>query len=343
MIKIIAAPPRRPTAKLIDMALISNCTASSYYAFIIAVSFVANNVASFSLFHNNFPRTCQRSFSSQATPELEMTEGRSTATSFAVALTREEGKNDKLRKSLLSNERIGQVVDSTGLQMQIHELPCIEHADGPDSDKLSPTLASSQFDYIAITSPEAAKVMASGWIAAGRPKLGKVAAVGKATQETLKELGIDVAFVPSKATAATLVKEIPPSEAATDEGRPTTVFYPASAKAKDTLQNGLEERGFTVLRLNTYDTVPSSWNDEQLSLAQSATVACFASPSAVKAWLKNTAELDVPRALASCIGETSAEACRKNQWEESNIFYPEKPGVDGWAIAVAEALESLAR
>lgn len=273
-----------------------------------------------------------------------MAEGGSTATSspFVIALTREEGKNDKLRKALLSNERIGQLSESSGLPVDIHELPCIEHADAPDTDKLSPTLASTQFDYVAITSPEAAKVMATAWIDAGRPKLGMVAAVGCATQESLKGFGIDVAFVPSKATAATLVKELPPSDAATEEGRATTLLYPASAKAQNTLQNGLEERGFTVERLNTYDTVPASWNDDQISLAQSATVACFASPSAVKAWLKNTAELDTPRALASCIGETSAKACRSNEWEEENIFYPEKPGVDGWALAVADALESLA-
>lgn len=138
------------------------------------------------------------------------------------------------------------------------------------------------------------------------------------------------------------MEELPPSDAAIEAERATTVLYPASAKAQDTLQNGLEERGFTVLRLNTYDTVPASWDDGQISLAKSATVACFASPSAVKAWLKNTADLETPRALASCIGETSATACRKNHWAEKNIFYPEKPGVDGWAVAVADALEYLA-
>lgn len=278
-----------------------------------------------------------------------MAEGGSSFSSrspFVVALTREDGKNDKLRDALLSNERIRRLSDSRGISFQIHEIPCIEHALGADTEKLSSTLSasseqgptdaaacesggavqsSSQFDYVVITSPEAARVMASAWIEAGRPTLGAVAAVGKATEETLNGFGIDVAFVPSKATAATLVKELPP----VDAGKASTVLYPASAKAKHTLQNGLEERGFTVLRLNTYDTVPASWNNDQISLAQSATVVCFASPSAVKAWLKNTDDLETPRALASCIGETSATACRVNNWGEEHIFYPEKPGVDG--------------
>ena len=255
---------------------------------------------------------------------------------FIVALTREKGKNDKLFKVLASN----QAINSSTKPVKIHEIPCIEHAEGPDIDELLPTLASNRFDYVAITSPEAAKVFASAWIDADRPKMGVVAAVGKATGEALKEFGIDVGFVPSKATAATLVDELPLSNAAKDEGRKTTLLYPASAKAQDTLQSGLEERGFSVTRLNTYDTVPATWTADQLSLAASASVACFASPSAVKAWLKNTSTIDTPRAIAACIGETSASACRNNNWEETAIFYPEKPGVEGWASAVVEALQS---
>ncbi|KAL3802550.1 hypothetical protein ACHAWO_002956 [Cyclotella atomus] len=269
---------------------------------------------------------------------VEMVTGDGTSpskiTPLVVALTREEGKNDKLRRALLSDETLS----SSRFSVEIHEIPCIEHADGPDTEMLVPTLTSKQFDYIAITSPEAAKVIASAWVDAGRPDLGVVAAVGKATGEALKEYGIDVGFVPSKATAETLVNELPLSDAAKNEMRATTLLYPASAKARDTLQNGLEERGFSVSRLNTYDTVPATWTAEQLSLAESAQVACFASPSAVKAWLKNTASIDTPRAIAACIGETSATACIKNEWEESNIFYPEKPGVDGWASAVVKAI-----
>lgn len=289
----------------------------------------------------SLPKTCHRL--SETTPELSTAEGGSLVSSrFVIALTREKGKNDKLKTLLLSDERIGQISDTAGVAVQVHELPCIEHADGPDTEKLIPTLSTSQFDYIVITSPEAASVLASAWNEAGRPHLGMVAAVGKATEEALTESGIDVAFVPSKATAATLVKELPPSRMAVEEGRATTVFYPASAKAQDTLQTGLEDRGFNVLRLDTYDTVPASWNAEQILLAQSATVACFASPSAVQAWLENTADFETPRALASCIGETSATACRKHHWKEENIFFPEKPGVDGWAMAVADALDCIA-
>ena len=264
--------------------------------------------------------------------------------SFVIALTREEGKNGKLCKALKSNSNIEQIISSSssGSAMEVNEIPCIAHADGPDSEILGKTL-SSNFDYIAVTSPEAAKVFATAWIDAGRPEIGQVAAVGKATQEALKEYGIEVAFVPSKATAATLVKELPTLEEATNEGRSTSLLYPASAKAQDTLQTGLEDRGFIVTRLNTYDTVTATWTPEEESLAKSTNVACFASPSAVKAWVKNTQHLDCPRALAACIGETSFAACIKNGWREEDIFYPEKPGIDGWAESVADALRILSK
>lgn len=313
----------------------------AFVATLLIILSVASYAASFSHVSLAKRRGCR--FHSQAMSDVEMTSGGSTKRSpFVIALTREEGKNGKLNKALQSNSNIKQIISSSsGSAMELNEIPCIAHADGPDSDILGKTLSSNNFDYIAITSPEAAKVFASAWINEGRPKIGLVAAVGKATQEALKQYGIDVAFVPSKATAATLVKELPTLAEATNEGRPTSLLYPASAKAKKTLQSGLEERGFIVSRLNTYDTVTASWSPEEQSLAKSTTVACFASPSAVKAWVKNTEHLDCPRALAACIGETSFAACRKNGWKEEDIFYPEKPGIDGWTESVAEALQLL--
>ena len=264
-----------------------------------------------------------------------------SASTLTVALTREVGKNTKLQKTIESSERLKHLFstnDDSESSIQTLELPCIAHADGPDTDKLPSTLSSKQFDYIAITSPEAAKVFASAWKEVGEPQLGVVAAVGKATKEALSNLGIDVGFVPSKATAATLVQELPLSQTAQADGRSTTLLYPASAKAANTLQDGLEGRGFEVDRMNTYDTVTATWTEAEKAAAVSASVACFASPSAVKAWLANSSN-SYP--LAACIGETSAKACRENGWKEECIFYPEKPGVVGWADSVADALDSM--
>lgn len=241
-----------------------------------------------------------------------------------VALTREEGKNAKLMKALQSLSK----------RMTAVELPCIAHADGPDYDRLDETLASNPWDYVTVTSPEAARVLASAWTSDLASI--KVAAVGKATEQVLRDNGMDVHFCPSKATAKTLVKELP-GEAG------TSVLYPASRRAQLTLEEGLAQRGFEVTRLNTYDTVTATWTDNQRDVASSCRIACFASPSAIKGWLINTKKLgsrDQP-VLAACIGETSAQACREQGWAEQDIFYPDKPGIDGWVDAVEQALDSL--
>lgn len=233
-----------------------------------------------------------------------------------IALTREEGKNEKLRKALPSFATV--------------ELPCIAHADGPDLESLPERLRDEKWDYVVVTSPEAAKVLAQAWTPSDSPP--PVAAVGKATQETLERYGIQVCFTPSKATAATLVVELP-GEA------PCRVLYPASCKAKTTLQDGLKQRGFEVVRMNTYDTVTASWSDADKQRAEQCRLACFASPSSVNGWLKNTNGNQT--VLAVCIGETSAKACREKGWSKDRIFFPEKPGLDGWVASVQDATNEL--
>jgi uroporphyrinogen-III synthase len=242
-----------------------------------------------------------------------------------VALTREDGKNGKLIKQIQENSALNEKVE-------LVELPCIEHASGPDFEQLGATLISARWDYVAVTSPEAAKVLASAWDVVKDDPL-PVCAVGKATEKTLEGYGIPVAFVPSKATAETLAAELEL------KGEETTLLYPASARAKDTLQNNLQARGFKVTRLNTYDTVTANWTEDQKKAAARAKIACFASPSSVKGWLKNTG--DNKEVIAACIGETSAKACRGHEWKETNIFYPDSPGLEGWVDTIQEAMDDI--
>ena len=116
-------------------------------------------------------------------------------------------------------------------------------------------------------------------------------------------------------------------------------MYPASARAQTTLQDGLAARGFLVTRLNTYDTVTATWTDEQKEASKKVKIACFASPSSIKGWLSNTdGNKDV---LVACIGETSATACRGHDWPESQIFYPDSPGLDGWIDSISEAADNV--
>jgi uroporphyrinogen-III synthase len=67
-------------------------------------------------------------------------------------------------------------------------------------------------------------------------------------------------------------------------------------------------------------------------------VVTFASPSALKVW---TSRLGKDYKVA-CIGETTATAAREAGWER--IYYPtDKPGLDGWAASVLEALAEPAQ
>lgn len=286
---------------------------------------------------------------------------------------------------------------------QTRQVPCIAHQDGVDLPLLPAALADPGLAYVVVTSPEAAKVFLAGWTKAGEPPV-QVACVGKATGDALRAKGVTPVFTPSKATGETLAAEIPlvplvppPTDdaksggesgeaaAAAVEGsegvesapeRRCRVLYPASAKAQKTLETGLQARGFEVRRLNTYDTVPASWNEDAKAAAAAATVAAFGSPSAVKTWAARMGvaagvggdggaegggrtgteeeggreDAEIPAAgegrsgaLAACIGETSARACREAGWPESAIFYPEKPGMEGWAKAVGDALATVKR
>ena len=244
-----------------------------------------------------------------------------------VALTREDGKNGKLMSQIFGNPELSGHV-------RLVELPCIEHSHGPDFERLGEILKSKRWDYVAVTSPEAAIVVASAWDVVRDNPLS-VVAVGKATEKALEKFGIQVTFTPSKATAEMLAAELE------SKGEGTTLLYPASAKAQDTLESGLKSRGFAVTRLNTYDTVTANWSNDLKEISKGVSIACFASPSAIKGWLHNTGGNN--HVLAACIGETSASACKKLGWEENHIFFPENPGLEGWTEAIAQAVKQSYR
>lgn len=242
------------------------------------------------------------------------------------------------------------MLEST-LKMDLIEMPCVEHADGPDLEafqkmaKDDPSFA--EFDYIVITSPESAKVFGNA-VTSPSDLSARIAAVGKATKQALSDQGFQVDFVPSQANGETLSEELPPA----DEMRLNSVLYPASAKAAKTIQENLEKRkdaSFRVVRLDTYDTVPIQFSEEQLEIAMDdVKIACFGSPSAVDAWIENVdralgiedldeeARKKTPgsqgNVVAVCIGTTTARRCLESgRWIASDIYYPSvNPGLAGW-------------
>ncbi|XP_019096192.1 PREDICTED: uroporphyrinogen-III synthase, chloroplastic-like isoform X4 [Camelina sativa] len=120
-------------------------------------------------------------------------------------------------------------------------------------------------------------------------------------------------------------------------GKRSSVLYPASLKAGTDIENGLSKRGFEVARLNTYTTVPvQSVDTVLLQQALSAPVLSVASPSAVGAWLNLIQNEEQWSNCVACIGETTASTARRRGLK--NVYYPEKPGLEGWVESIMEAL-----
>lgn len=237
-----------------------------------------------------------------------------------VALTREIEKNEALYEAL----RL--IYPRT----EIVRLPCIETVSGEDSDKLPDALKKETYGWIVITSPEAASVFIEAWRKADYPSTGRISVVGQATGDILRAVGIKVSFQPSKATGKTLVQEFPKPEVDKE-----LVLYPSSAKASNVIVDGLNAIGYTVIRLKTYSTEPVTFTDKYRFIGKGSHIVTFASPSAVKSWVRNVGvgkEVSV-----ACIGETSAGAAREAGFEK--VYCPEKPGLEGWISAVCEAIK----
>ena len=190
--------------------------------------------SSFHALHGCYP--CGMGVRSRSTPEKF-----TTLLMARVALTREKGSNDKLRGLL---EAVG---------VRCVEIPCIAFTAGPDLGRLTEEMKAC--DIVVISSPHAARVFLEYWEAADKPEV-KISTVGKGTSKPLIEAGLHPFFEPSDATAATLSAELP-------ESHGKKVLYPTSAIAENTMQVGLESRGFQVTRLNTYNTIDARWTDQE--------------------------------------------------------------------------------
>ena len=231
-----------------------------------------------------------------------------------VALTRELGNNEKLG-SFLRERNIDFV-----------EIPCIAFGPGEDLKELGGAML--QNDIIVLSSPQAANVFLQCWNEVGRPEV-KIATVGKGTSKPLVSSGITPFFEPSDSTAATLSSELP-----TTYGK--KVLYPTSSIAEDVMQNNLEKRGFSVTRLNTYETVEALWSDQEILEAKQCDIVAFASPSAVRTWAGRCGE----NFVAVTIGPTSAKAAAALNFKK--VISPVgSKGVDAWAKLVIDAVESF--
>ncbi|KAL6782796.1 UROS1 [Auxenochlorella protothecoides x Auxenochlorella symbiontica] len=242
-----------------------------------------------------------------------------------VVLTREHGKNEEL-ESLLKSKNIETLI-----------LPMVETAKGPDSCLLREKLQDSAFDWVCLTSPESAAVYATAWLEAGKPSI-PVAVVGDGTARALAratDSACAPSFVPSVANAEHFGAELPHQT-----NTSARVLYPASVRAAGTLQSLLEARGFSVTRLNTYDTLPvDQLTEEGLHQAQQAALVAIASPSAIRSWVELIGQETAQRIPVACIGETSARAAMRLKLDK--VAFCKEPGVVALASLIEDELSKL--
>lgn len=159
----------------------------------------------------------------------------------------------------------------------------------------------SEFDWLVLTSPNGverfAEVLSEHDISL--PSDLHVAAIGSATAAALSAAGITVDLVPGRHVAEGLLADFPEPRAG---GR---VLLPQANIARSTLQDGLAEAGWEVLRVEAYRTVDATIETADREAAAAADIVTFTSSSTVDRFCDLIGIDHLPPVVA-CIGPVTA-------------------------------------
>lgn len=134
----------------------------------------------------------------------------------------------------------------------------------------------------------------------------KVAAVGPATADALRTYRVAADLVPEDHRAAGLADAFP--AAGPDDGT-VTVLLPQAAGAGPALRAGLAAKGWVVETVEAYRARAAALSPTVLQQARTADAICFASPSAVDAYLDQAGREGLPP-LVACIGPVTSSRAR---------------------------------
>ncbi|HKT74450.1 MAG TPA: uroporphyrinogen-III synthase [Steroidobacteraceae bacterium] len=214
----------------------------------------------------------------------------------AVVVTRAESSNGPLSTHL---RRLG---------LRVLLWPAVSVVAAP-MEPLDAALARIQdFDWIVFASRYAVAAVIGRLPSA--PANLRVAAIGRATAQVLKQRGWRVDLLPSEANAASLVSAFA-AQAEPLAGR--KILFPASSRALPTIAAGLRQLGADVLQIEAYRTESSALDvaDCRIRIARDSIGAVtFASPSAVIELERSLGKADFDRLLSTAtavaIGPTTA-------------------------------------
>ncbi|HEX6301050.1 MAG TPA: uroporphyrinogen-III synthase [Acidimicrobiia bacterium] len=175
-----------------------------------------------------------------------------------------------------------------GLGLEPVMLPCIELVPGSDDVIETARIQSARSDWLFLTSPRTVREL---WPEGGMPKT-RVAAVGQATAEAVRDAGGPVAVV-GDGGARDLVDRISHIVAG------QSVFVPHAANADRSTIDLLAGTGARVRTKVVYEMRPISPPDDPIDAI------AFGSPSAVTGWFLSR---DLEGLAVGVIGETTASA-----------------------------------
>ena len=136
-------------------------------------------------------------------------------------------------------------------------------------------------DLLCFTSPNGVRLYFEALAGDARSLAGtRIAAIGPGTATALREHGIEADVVPERFVAEGLLEAL--------DGEPLDgrrVLVARAAEARDTLPDGLRERGAQVEVLALYRTVAEPLSEAQTEALESATYVTFTSSSTVRYFL----------------------------------------------------------
>jgi uroporphyrinogen III methyltransferase / synthase len=214
-----------------------------------------------------------------------------------VVVTRAEGSDGPLSREL------------RGLGLRVLWWPAVS-VTRADSAALETALAEVHaFGWIVFASRHAVAAVLERLPQA--PAGVRIAAVGKATAQVLRQRGWPVDLTPEEASAAALIAAFAARWSPGDAG--VRMLYPASSRALPTLATGLRQLGASVTQVEAYRTETGSLDVEECRAwigRGGIGAVTFASPSAVSELAQALGESDFQRLLAESaavvIGRTTA-------------------------------------
>ena len=224
-----------------------------------------------------------------------------------VVVTRARAQAGELSTEL---ERLG---------AEVHEFPTIEISPPEDFGPLDAAIHDlHSFGLVVFTSVNGVEAFLKrlrhyGLDLRALPQDAKVAAIGPATAERIREAGLRVDVVPEEYRAEVLIEALGARSLAGER-----VLIPRAKVAREILPEKLREAGAEVVVPPAYESVPSSDGKEELSLRlQSGEMDCvtFTASSTVENFIGAFGAEEAAQLLAetrvACIGPITADTARK--------------------------------